>query len=262
MGVIIKDNEKVHYKYLFEYFCHFLNLIDIASNSNPPSIDTTHLQNLKIPLPPLDIQEKIVQELEVREQESQKLKMENENLKDRIREIISKVESGKWKMEKIENILEKINGNNIKIQQNEILENGRYPVVTQENGELIAGYTNVDKPITDLPLVVFGDHSCTFKYIDFPFVRGADGTQLLKPNRDLNIKYFYYILKELKIPEQDKYTRHMKYLKSLKIPLPPLDIQQEIVKKIESIEKKIEANNQNIERLNIEKEEILKSKIF
>ncbi len=29
------------------------------------------------------------------------------------------------------------------------------------------GYTNNKNPITDFPLVLFGDHTCIFKYIDF-----------------------------------------------------------------------------------------------
>ena len=58
-------------------------------------------------------------------------------------------------------------------------------MVTQEQGSLISGYTNNKNSITDLPIIVFGDHSCTFKFIDFPFVRGADGTQLLKINTNL-----------------------------------------------------------------------------
>ncbi|HZF71397.1 MAG TPA: N-6 DNA methylase [Sulfuricurvum sp.] len=142
----------------------------------------------------------------------------------------------KYPLVVMETILEKVNGNITKISKEEILDCGKYPVITQEQEKFISGYTNHSNPVNDLPLVVFGDHSCTFKYIDFEFVRGADGTQLLKPNKQFNTKYFYYVLQILEILNKDKYERHMKYLYSSKIPLPPLDIQEQIVKECENVD--------------------------
>jgi len=233
-------------------------ILNIQSGmSNIKNLQMKQYLNIKLPLPPLDIQQKIIKECDEIDVKSEKLREENVRLKEEIEEIIKDI-SKKYDVEKIENILEKVEGNKTKIKQNEILKEGKYPVITQESDVLISGYTNVDKPITDLPLIVFGDHSCTFKYIDFPFVRGADGTQLLKPKKNIDINYFYYTLKQLNIPNKEEYSRHMKYLKNLKIPLPPLDIQKEIVSKIETIESKINQNQKIIDSSKSKKEEILK----
>ena len=80
----------------------------------------------------------------------------------------------KWERKTVHNLLREIDGHTTQIQENEILEEGETAVVTQEQNSLISGYTDEEEVIIDLPLIVFGDHSCTFKYIDFPFVRGAD----------------------------------------------------------------------------------------
>ena len=158
--------------------------------------------------------------------------------------------SNKFQNIDLDSLLKKINGNATKIQKDEILEDAKFPVITQEQNNLIAGYTNIDKTITDLPLVMFGDHNCTFKYIDFPFIRGADGTQLLKFNEDkILTKYFYYLSDILEITNKDKYERHMKYLKSNKIPLPPLNIQKDIIKECEVIDKNIDKLNDDIKAL-------------
>ncbi|MGI6222279.1 MAG: N-6 DNA methylase [Prevotella sp.] len=123
---------------------------------------------------------------------------------------------------------------NKKISKKNILPYGKYPVVTQEDDKLIAGYTNEDSPITSLPVIVFGDHSCNFKYVDFPFYRGADGTQVFKVDEERAIlKYVYYYLSSVKIPYSDRYERHYKYLKKLEIPLPNKSIQQQIVSECE-----------------------------
>ena len=148
----------------------------------------------------------------------------------------------------LESLLEPIIGNTTKIEKKEIKERGKYPVITQEANSLIAGYTDNENVINDLPLIVFGDHSCTFKYLDFPFVRGADGTQLLKSNqKNVITKFLYYVLQNIQIENYGKYERHFKYLKTNKIPLPPLAIQRQIVSECEKIDEEYNTSRMSIE---------------
>ena len=135
----------------------------------------------------------------------------------------------KYPLRKLQEFLVPIIGEVTKIAQNDILNAGKYPVITQETDKIISGYTDNNHPITDLPLIVFGDHSCSVKYIDFEFVRGADGTQLIKTSEELLLKYLFNYLQSIKIHNAGKYERHFKYLKETKIPLPPKDIQQKII---------------------------------
>lgn len=167
------------------------------------------------------------------------------------------VPNGKYQFQSLENLLQKVVGYQTKIPKEEILEKGNNPVITQEQNVLISGYTNNKGIITDLPLIIFGDHSCTFKYLDFEFIRGADGTQLIKtdPNT-LNAKFLFNYLLTLKIRNAEKYERHFKYLKTVKIPLPPLDIQKQIVAECEKIDNssneaqnEIENSKKQIEKL-------------
>ena len=153
----------------------------------------------------------------------------------------------KWEQKTIEKLLIDIDGNKTKIQESEVLEKGETAVVTQEKDLLISGYTDKKEVITDLPLIVFGDHSCAFKYIDFPFIRGADGTQLLKVNEnELIPKCFYYLIQLVEIPNRNGYERHFKYLKKLKIPLPPFEEQRQIVNECESVDQESHSSQQTI----------------
>ena len=80
----------------------------------------------------------------------------------------------------------------------------------------------------DLPLVIFGDHTRCLKYVDFPFILGADGTKVLKPEEDLfDAKFFYYALMSLDIPNRG-YNRHFTLLKEKKVPRPEKDEQRKI----------------------------------
>lgn len=156
---------------------------------------------------------------------------------------------------RLEQLLLHVNGNTTKIAKEEIKPQGRIPIVTQESGTLVAGFTDNMPPITDLPLIVFGDHSCTFKYVDFEFVRGADGTQLLKVKEDeILLEFLYNFLLSTQIENGDKYERHFKYLKNVLVPLPPKTIQQKIVAECQLIDDEASEAKEKVDEL---KEEII-----
>lgn len=158
--------------------------------------------------------------------------------------------NSKYPVETVGNLLVPIAGNKTKIDAEYILESGQIPVITQDRGKFISGYTNNEEVITDLPLIVFGDHSCCFKFVDFAFVRGADGTQLIKVDENkIRLKYLYYYLSSVNVHNSGKYERHFKYLKETQIPIPPieLNIQDKIIEECESIDKEYETSRMTIE---------------
>ena len=63
-----------------------------------------------------------------------------------------------------------------------------------------------------MPVIVFGDHTRIIKWVDFPFVVGADGTQLLKTKSICDLKYGFYMLSNLRLPNLG-YSRHFKVVK-------------------------------------------------
>jgi len=104
---------------------------------------------------------------------------------------------------------------------NQYLKEGNYPIVDQGKS-LTNGYTNDNSKIISVekPIIIFGDHTRIFKFIDFDFAPGADGTKVIVPNYKLiNPKLFYLLLKNSKIPN-DGYGRHYKHLKELEFEIP------------------------------------------
>ena len=112
---------------------------------------------------------------------------------------------------------------------------GIIPVVSQSQN-LIDGYCdNIDLAISDLPVFLFGDHTRTVKYIDFPFVVGADGVKIHKIQL-VNSKYVYYWMLYAASNIRNKgYARHYDLLKKEALYLPPLSEQSRIVSRIETI---------------------------
>lgn len=164
-----------------------------------------------------------------------------------------KIINYRFPTQRLDNLLVNVVGASTKIAQDEIKQSGKYPVVTQQKDNVIAGYSDNVNIITDLPLVLFGDHTCAVKYIDFPFLRGADGTQLIKVDgKQCMPKYLYYFLSYIEITNKDRYERHYKYLKEIEVSLPPLSIQQQIVEECQKVDEAIVTSQNNIEKLKLD----------
>lgn len=139
-------------------------------------------------------------------------------------------------------------GRQNQIPAKEIAEVGRFPVVDQGQ-KFVAGYCDDESKIIDfdLPLIVFGDHTRCFKYVDFPFVLGADGTKVLVPNRNLyDPKFYYFALLALEIPSRG-YNRHFTILSERSLPLPPLPEQKKIAHILSTVQRAIEAQERIIQ---------------
>ncbi len=144
-----------------------------------------------------------------------------------------------------------------KVKKEDYLPNGLYKIVDQGK-ELIGGYTNDKELINTLtsPIIIFGDHTKIFKYIDFPLALGADGTKALTIKNNLaDSKYLYYYFRTLKLTDAG-YSRHFKFLKEVRIPLPEnYDDQIRIATVLTRAEKLIAERKESIKAL----DELLKS---
>lgn len=139
-------------------------------------------------------------------------------------------------------------GRQNQIPAKEIAEDGRFPVVDQGQ-KFVAGYCDDESKVIDfdLPLIIFGDHTRCFKYVDFPFVLGADGTKVLLPNKKLyDPRFYYFALLALEIPSRG-YNRHFTILSERSLPLPPLPEQKKIAHILSTVQRTIEAQERIIQ---------------
>ena len=134
------------------------------------------------------------------------------------------------------------------VKTNSYLPSGDFPIIDQGQTK-IAGWTNDKSAVIkdNIPLIIFGDHTRVFKYIDFPFAIGADGTKLIKPDEDeFCSRYFYYYLMNLNLPGKG-YSRHYKLLKESEISYPEIPEQQKIAAVLLKIQQAIEVQESIIE---------------
>lgn len=131
-----------------------------------------------------------------------------------------------WPMVSLLETADDVTRGHKKVPKSAYEEVGSTPIVDQSM-DFICGYTDEVPTLVSPPYIVFGDHTRELKYIDFPFVPGADGVKVLKPAEGIAPKFLYFYLKAHPVQELG-YSRHFKLLKELAIPLPPLDEQRRI----------------------------------
>ena len=143
-----------------------------------------------------------------------------------------------WEGKKFNDCIEKTQYTT-KILKKDFLEQGKYPIISQEE-DYINGYWNNKEDSFKItkPVIIFGDHTKKIKYIDFDFVLGADGVKILQPIDKIDTKFFYYALLNTKIRDLG-YARHYKLLQEKFISFPAsLKEQKQIVKILDNLQEK------------------------
>ena len=155
-------------------------------------------------------------------------------------------------------VLQDVTKEGRKLPTNEYKENGTYPIIDQGQND-VAGYTDETEGLfTDVPAIIFGDHTRIIKYVDKPFFIGADGVKILKArNQKTNYKYLYYALSSTKIPNTG-YNRHFKWLKEIDIPTFSEQEQNQIVFKLDKITSLIDLRTKQLNKL----DELVKSRFI
>ena len=116
----------------------------------------------------------------------------------------------------------------LKVKKENYRDKGTYPVIDQGQN-FIGGYTDEEGAFDNGEYIIFGDHTCTLKFVNFAFVQGADGIKILKANEKIIIpKFLYYCMANVNVTSS--YNRHWSKIKIIKIPVPPLEVQREIVR--------------------------------
>ncbi|ENA1793381.1 restriction endonuclease subunit S [Flavobacterium psychrophilum] len=263
MGIIRvgKENEP---KYFFQLLNTLLRqtIRDIGSGSNINNLSGV-INDIKIPLPPLDIQKKIVAEIEVLEAKEKKAIGEIEKGKETIINLFNQAESKADKKVRLsdENIFQVSIGK--RVLKNEFVENGKIPVYS---ANVIEPFGNIDKLLIEdfsKPSVLWGiDGDWMVNHLpkDYPFYPTDHCGVLKVKDNSINEKYLAFILeKEGKAFEFSRTKRaSIDRIQGIKIAVPPLSEQQKIVSEIEKIEAKITTLETEIASIPKQKEAILK----
>lgn len=213
------------------------------------------IRRISIPVPPLSEQERIVRVLD----EAEGLRRLRQQADQRTAQLISALFNQMfgnpatnpkgWEAESFKNTFKDITSKCEKLKKSDYQTDGLVPIIDQGQS-FIAGFTddNAIATKTSKPVVVFGDHTRAVKYVDFNFVVGADGAKVLLPSSEFNSRFAESLLKLMPIPDLG-YSRHMREVKRMSFPCPPLDLQTEFANRVAEIREMEAAQAQSRARL-------------
>lgn len=114
--------------------------------------------------------------------------------------------------------------------------NDLYPTPVLTAGQtFILGYTNETTGIyvatKDNPTIIFDDFTTSFHWVDFNFKIKSSAMKMLRPKvSDISFKFIYYAMKCINYEPVDHSRHWISKYSQFENPLPPLDVQKEIVR--------------------------------
>lgn len=250
--------EKISNLFLFKVFsAGIINLEKIGNNVFGKSLNSKYLNNnIKIPVPPINIQEKIISEIEVIEKEENKglerIKVLEEEIKSEFRENIKD-----FNKVKVNSIIEIQNGKGL--SQSNIIK-GDYPVF---GGNGIYGYHNeyfIEKETIAIGRV--GEYCGAIHIVQAKSWISDNSMYVSKFKQNVNIKFLAMSLKEVNLNQYANKSGQPSISQPIvlnqTIPLPSIEEQNKLIKIIEKKENEINTIKENLSNIQTEKEGVLR----
>ena len=222
-----------------------------SSSRKDPNITGADVRAFKVPLPGIDEQRPIAAAL----WDADALIASLEQLLTKKRQIkqgaMQELLTGRkrlkgfqktWRSQPFDAVLERINAKRHQIQASEYQTVGRLPVVDQGQTTPVA-YSDAVESRFKCPVggaLIFGDHTCITKFVNFDFVVGADGVQVLIARQGQSTRFHAYQL-ELDGIESTGYNRHFKFLRERYFLCPAIDEQTAIAQILSDVDAEIAA---------------------
>ena len=243
--ITVTDENDCDLDYVYYYLSQDTVKIELASKAggaaNQANISPTDIKNLSIPFPNIQVQRQISSVLKAYdnliENNQKQIKLLEEAAQRLYKEwfvdlrfpgyentpITNGIPQG-WRKDFVGNVIDK-SYRSKQVMTADYLAEGKIPIIDQSR-DFIAGYTDDEETLVSLdkPIIVFGDHTRILKYIQFPFAKGADGTQLIVSKCE-NMPQALLYLSLLNVDLSNyHYARHFKYLKAEEITIPNIEI--------------------------------------
>ena len=238
---------------LLKYVYYVLSQTDVSDivRGTPPKLNQKNLKSIKIPIPPLEIQEKIVQILDkftdyVTELTSEltSRKKQYSYYRDKLLSFEDEVYQVEWKM--LNEFLKKGKGTKITASQMKLLHKEGAPIRIFAGGKTYAdvNYGDIsDKDIhTEEAIVVKSRGIIDFEYCTKPFSFKNEFWSYSSDNENINLRYIYHYLVHNKEHFQNiANNMQMPQISSndtekFKIPVPSLEIQSRIVQVLDNFD--------------------------
>ena len=156
-----------------------------------------------------------------------------------------------WPTKKLGEVLEYEQPTKYLVSSTDYKDEYLIPVLTAGKS-FILGNTNEKSgifPKEKLPVIIFDDFTTAIKFVDFPFKVKSSAMKILHAKKDkADIRFLFYKMLTIKF-QHDQHKRYwISECSNLKIPLPPFEIQKQIVERLDKIAEARKLNDELIQK--------------
>ncbi|MGL2405831.1 restriction endonuclease subunit S [Helicobacter pylori] len=265
----VKDTNELLTKFLYFYLkTNEIQIMEnLVFRGSIPALNKADIETLTIPIPPLEIQQEIVKILDAFTELNTELNTElkarkkqykyyqnmlldfndiNQSHKDakerlaqkpypkRLKTLLQTLAPKGVEFRKLGEVLEYDQPNKYCVTSKEFDKSYPTPVLTAGK-TFILGYTNEKDNIYQAskssPVIIFDDFTTATQWVDFPFKVKSSAMKILLPkNPTINIRFIFFYMQTIPYNISGEHTRQwISRYSQITIPIPPLEIQQEIV---------------------------------
>ena len=259
--VRIKASEKILPEYIFAYHktTGYWQQVDVLTTIlAQPNLNAESMKQIKIPLPRLDVQKQIVNECEAVDQETDQVRQAIIAAQQMIKEKVQVVINAGYEIKKIGDVYNTASGGTPLSSKKKYYENGTIPWIN--SGEVSKKEINfADNFITELGLnnsnaklfpkgtVLLAMYGATAGKVALLNIKASTNQALcaLLPTEEMAPKFlvlviesmYQYLLNLRTGIARDNLSQEK--IRNIRIPVPPLDIQQRLAAEVEQLEAKI-----------------------
>ncbi|GAA6965078.1 restriction endonuclease subunit S [Helicobacter pylori] len=265
----VKDTNKLLTKFLYFYLkTNEIQIMEnLVFRGSIPALNKADIETLTIPIPPLEIQQEIVKILDAFTELNTELNTElkarkkqyqyYQNMLLDFNDINSNHQDAKERLvqktypKRLKTLLQTLAPKGVEFRKLgevcEILDNRRIPIAKNKRNPGIYPYYGangiqdyIDNYIFDGDFVLVGEDGSVINKDNTPVVNWASGkiwvnnhAHVLQTKNELKLKFLYFYLQTIDVSYCVAGTPpkiNQENLKKITIPIPPLEIQQEIVK--------------------------------
>lgn len=172
-------------------------------------------------------------------------------------DLINKLCPDGVEYKKIEDFIDYIQPGKYIVESTEYDDSFETPVLTAGQ-TFILGYTDetdgIFKASKENPVIIFDDFTAGFHWVDFDFKVKSSAMKILISKNNINFRYFFHVMGKLNIHSTEHTRLWIGTYSQFEIPVPPLEIQNEIVRILdnfteleEELEEELEARRKQYE---------------
>lgn len=232
-----------------------------AGGAAQPNLGAKELEKFLIPLSSKAEQTAIATALNDADAlitELEKLIVKKKAIKQGAMQKLLKPKAG-WEVRLLGDFLDYEQPTKYVVADTEYNDHNQTPVLTAGK-TFILGYTNEEFGVfNNHPVIIFDDFTTATKYIDFPFKVKSSAMKILKPKKDVNLRFVFELMQTIKFDSTDHKRYWISEYRNIEVKVPRPDEQDHISKILSDMDAEIEVLEKKLDKYKMLKQGLMQN---